>query len=63
MKIHIPKEYAKIKVNKKNWFIAKSETNRIKIQLPEPKNEWWIDGYTDYDAYIEVILSDSKKER
>ena len=63
MKIEIPKKYENVEINSENWFIAKSSTDLIKVQLPKPKKIWWVDGYIVYDTYFEVTLIDGKQKR
>ena len=63
MIIQIPKRFNDIEINKKNWFIAKSKTEKIKIELPKPNIKWWIDGYNINGGITEITLVDSIEER
>ena len=63
MKIQIPKHFEDVEITKTNWFIAKSKTENIKIELPKPNIQWWIDGYSINGEIAEIMLVDSTKKR
>jgi uncharacterized protein (DUF427 family) len=59
MKIRIPTNYKKIKINKSDQFIAKSKKHVIMVELPKPVNKWWIDGYYIDEKFTEITLVDA----
>lgn len=63
MTIQIPKHFEDVEITNTDWFIAKSQIETIKIELPKPTIKWWIDGYFINGDIAEIKLVDSTKDR